>query len=39
MVRPTAHVSKGCKSLIRPTVGMIQLNSKGVRREVKSEGS
>ena len=38
-VRLAAHVSNGCKSLIRPSSGKGTANDKGVRRETESEGS
>ena len=38
-VRLAAHVSNGCKSLIRPSSGKDTANDKGVHREVESEGS
>ena len=38
-VRLAAHVSSGCKSLIRPSSGKDTANDKGVRRETESEGS
>jgi len=34
-----AHVSKGWKSLIRPSSGKDTAEDKGVHREVESEGS
>ena len=33
-----AHVSNGCKSLIRPSSGKDTAKTKGVHREVESEG-
>ena len=39
IVRLAAHVSNGCKSLIRPSSGKDTANDKGVHREVESEGS
>ena len=39
LVRLAAHVSNGCKSLIRPSSGKDTANDKGVRRETESEGS
>ena len=39
VVRLAAHVTKGCKSLIRPSSGKDTANDKGVHREVESEGS
>ena len=38
-MRLAAHVTKGCKSLIRPSSGKDTANDKGVHREVESEGS
>ena len=38
-MRLAAHVTKGCKSLIRPSSGKDTTNDKGVHREVESEGS
>ena len=38
-MRLAAHVSNGCKSLIRPSSGKDTANDKGVHREVESEGS
>ena len=38
-VRLAAHVSNGCKSLIRPSSGKDIAKDKGVHREVESEGS
>ena len=37
-VRLTAHVANGCKSLIRPSSGKDTAKTKGVHREVESEG-
>ena len=37
-VRLAAHVSNGCKSLIRPSSGKDIAKTKGVRRETESEG-
>ena len=39
MVRLAAHITKGWKSLIRPSSGKDTANDKGVHREVESEGS
>ena len=39
VVRLAAHVSNGCKSLIRPSSGKDTANDKGVHREVESEGN
>ena len=38
-VRLAAHITKGWKSLIRPSSGKDTANDKGVHREVESEGS
>ena len=38
-VRLAAHVANGCKSLIRPSSGKDTAKTKGVHREVESEGS
>ena len=38
MVRLAAHVSSGCKSLIRPSSGKNIAKTKGVHCEVESEG-
>ena len=37
-VRLAAHVANGCKSLIRPSSGKDTAKTKGVHREVESEG-
>ena len=39
VVRLAAHVANGCKSLIRPSSGKDTAKTKGVHREVESEGS
>ena len=37
-MRLAAHVANGCKSLIRPSSGKDTAKTKGVHREVESEG-